>query len=59
MPDEVIADLNRYGGGAQALPLFSCRHVFCCQLTFSLAVFILRDVSLRDAPQDEVSGPSW
>jgi hypothetical protein len=23
MPDEVITDLSRYGGGAQALPLFS------------------------------------
>jgi hypothetical protein len=22
MPDEVITDLSRYGGGAQALPLF-------------------------------------
>jgi hypothetical protein len=59
MPDEVIAGIIQHGGGVHALPLFSCRHVSCCQLTFSLAVFILRDASLRDAPQDEVSGPSW
>jgi hypothetical protein len=36
MPDEVIAGLNPYGGGAHALPLFSFRHMFCNQVMFGL-----------------------
>jgi hypothetical protein len=53
MPDEVIAGFDQYGGSARALPLFSCRHVFCSPMTFSRGLHPSR----RDedaAPQDEV-----
>jgi hypothetical protein len=50
MPDEVIADLSRYGGGAQALPLFSFSARVLQPDGFQCCGFILRDASLRDAP---------
>jgi hypothetical protein len=54
MPDEVITDhASQYSGRARALPLFSCRHMFCSPMTVQSGGFILRDASLGDAPQDE------
>jgi hypothetical protein len=53
MPDEVIGDLARHSGGVRAAAVFLSAHVLLLDDVQSRG-FILRDASLRGAPQDEV-----
>jgi hypothetical protein len=68
MPDEVIADLSRCGGGAQALPLFSFSAQVLQPACFQFAASSFETHRFRDAPpavtakslrRDEVREPSW